>query len=623
MTVTDARRDLLEKIRFERMLASELRSFNRRLSRQAIIEFDQGAGAVNAAQFQDELTGILETHYARVGEPFSSQIIDELPEDIEASNAEVIVIAAALASFFSTRAREQSEIITVTNQSDALVAVDRANMIAQEEVEAGRPQARRTTAVQAGAELSRRLSGRVGGIATLETQAAAEAAKGTEAQVLTRQLPSVTGGTLREVDVTKDWFTVGDERVRPAHVAADSQTRSLNKPFSVGGESLRWPGDTSLGASVGNVIRCLHPDSLVDANNIKTLTRRYYKGSMIRIKVSGGDHLTVTPNHPILTVNGWVFAKSIKQGDSVIGSVSGNRAVKYINIQDIKSTIEQEFESFSISGVFTVRQDSAIVNFHGEIPDHDVDIVYADGFLRGIGEAGSIESIDEKLLAFTDFGTGSFFSDCLLDSKSMKVFRSFCSDSIVCFLGKLPSLFRRGLRHSKEHSLRPTPDFDAVSFKSFFYGASVVLGKLVDGFYRQTIFEVLRYFSKNFFEERGIIGTAGFGSRSKDAVFEDGLPTIVPRDAQLLAAGVNGNAGRIEVKNIAGIEHIKYSGYVYNLETESNIYFSQGVINHNCRCSSVVSREDVFAIRREVGETPFEDPTLSEQLTTSIGDIIP
>ena len=61
---------------------------------------------------------------------------------------------------------------------------------------------------------------------------------------------------MRDVAVTKTWVTVGDERVRPAHVAADDQIVNINQPFRVGGELLFIPGDTSLGATVGNVIRC-------------------------------------------------------------------------------------------------------------------------------------------------------------------------------------------------------------------------------------------------------------------------------------------------------------------------------------------------------------------------------
>jgi hypothetical protein len=44
--------------------------------------------------------------------------------------------------------------------------------------------------------------------------------------------------------------------VRPEHAAADGQEQLAINPFLVGGEQLNRPGDTSLGASAGNVINC-------------------------------------------------------------------------------------------------------------------------------------------------------------------------------------------------------------------------------------------------------------------------------------------------------------------------------------------------------------------------------
>ncbi len=285
MAANEARRDLSEKLRFERLLIEEVRDFNKQLVRQTVREFAQGAGAFDASTLQPELTEILDNHYERVGEPFSEQITETLPRDIMATDTETALITTALLIFFSARAVEQADIITATNQRDITASIDLAITISQEEAVAGRPQSRHDTAVQTGANLNRKLAGRVTGIAALETQAAAEAAKATEAQVLTGQLPSVTGGSPRDVPVTKEWVTVGDERVREAHVFADSQDRSLNQAFDVGGEQLRWPGDTSLGASAGNVINC-RCSSVVNAENVFAERRRRGEQPFIDITTS-------------------------------------------------------------------------------------------------------------------------------------------------------------------------------------------------------------------------------------------------------------------------------------------------------------------------------------------------
>lgn len=52
----------------------------------------------------------------------------------------------------------------------------------------------------------------------------------------------------------KQWLTSGNDNVRASHAAANGQVRKLHEPFTVGGESLQYPGDST--GSAGNVINC-------------------------------------------------------------------------------------------------------------------------------------------------------------------------------------------------------------------------------------------------------------------------------------------------------------------------------------------------------------------------------
>lgn len=64
------------------------------------------------------------------------------------------------------------------------------------------------------------------------------------------------GYELSGVVVGKEWVSIGDSRTRDIHLDAIGQRRALKEPFIVGGEKLMHPGDSSLGASAGNVIQC-------------------------------------------------------------------------------------------------------------------------------------------------------------------------------------------------------------------------------------------------------------------------------------------------------------------------------------------------------------------------------
>lgn len=61
----------------------------------------------------------------------------------------------------------------------------------------------------------------------------------------------------------KKWLTSRDARVRRPtksspfdHAAAEGQTVPVDQPFIVSGEQLMYPGDGSMGASIGSLINC-------------------------------------------------------------------------------------------------------------------------------------------------------------------------------------------------------------------------------------------------------------------------------------------------------------------------------------------------------------------------------
>lgn len=95
-------------------------------------------------------------------------------------------------------------------------------------------------------------------IATTEVGTSAEATKGIEADsidaVVKRYSAGIVGGAV--LISIKEWHTMGDGRVRPAHRAADLQRAKADEPFHVGGERLMQPHDRSLGASAGNTCNC-------------------------------------------------------------------------------------------------------------------------------------------------------------------------------------------------------------------------------------------------------------------------------------------------------------------------------------------------------------------------------
>lgn len=273
-----ARKDLRSKIKLEKDFIRKLTRLNNQIIKKAVLDFSRDGVVLNAREFESQLSDLLTNQNNRASKMFDSQIREFLPKDVESTEEENDLIKAALIVFFAARVIDQSQIITLTNQRDISRSIVSADRQLQELAEPGEIPSNREVARTAGTLLRRKLKGRTRTIAVTEVQVAAETSKATELAILTRkpkalprpslaiprpqvQVPQQPLG-LPPPKIRKEWVTAGDEIVRRPpeskfnHVRADGQKVDIDEPFNVSGEQLKIPGDTSLGASLGNVINC-------------------------------------------------------------------------------------------------------------------------------------------------------------------------------------------------------------------------------------------------------------------------------------------------------------------------------------------------------------------------------
>lgn len=98
------------------------------------------------------------------------------------------------------------------------------------------------------AHVTAKFKSRVGTVANNNTNPIAEDARRVEIEIVA---PKEANGRL-----FKTWMSLMDGRERPAHHDAHEQRQPAAGEFTVGGELLRFPGDTSLGASLAQTINC-------------------------------------------------------------------------------------------------------------------------------------------------------------------------------------------------------------------------------------------------------------------------------------------------------------------------------------------------------------------------------
>lgn len=251
----NALRDLAKKMRLEAFVKNDLRKIFKKISNEMRASFSRNGRVIKVSDFQNEMKALLEKHHRKVMKDFNKNIRDSMgkglkllkqdeDEEVESSNE------AFLLAFPLFRAKQILE-TTQTNLNESI-----SQAIDELSTEDGQPLPNDIVAAEAANNFTKKTNPRIDMIAITETQAPAERTKENEMNAL------ITAGVISAFASRKTWTAILDERVRDNHAIADGQSQRIGNPFSVGGELLRHPGDTSLGASAGNVINCRCSSSL-------------------------------------------------------------------------------------------------------------------------------------------------------------------------------------------------------------------------------------------------------------------------------------------------------------------------------------------------------------------------
>lgn len=274
-----AKKDMGKKKGFENELLKDVTVINHQMTRDFVKFFDQTGNVLNADDYFAEFERTLNDSSGEVSAYFSNSIGIQLPKNLQETDEESSVILNALLIYFFIRSAEQAKLITRTNQKDFNNAAAKTELFVNSEAAAGRVVTRREQATMSGVTLGHKLGGRAGTIASTEVQVSAEVSQITETEVLIGRTPTIVSGSTVEAPVIREWVTAGDEKVRPAHVAADGQKRFVGTPFDVGGQGMNYPGDTSLGASLSNTINC-RCDAVIVINDVLVARTSYLSNSI-------------------------------------------------------------------------------------------------------------------------------------------------------------------------------------------------------------------------------------------------------------------------------------------------------------------------------------------------------
>lgn len=172
----------------------------------------------------------------------------------------------------------------------------------------------------------------------------------------------------------KKWCSMEDAHVRPSHQLADGQVREYDEEFNLVHGDLMYPGDPS--GPPAEVYNCFTGDTLVAADcQVEKSYCHEYEGLLVRIKTASGVQFTCTPNHPILTPDGWVSANRFHKGDHLLVKRVGDERISRVNpdIDHVFARIDAIHQFSDESG--SEQAGALSVNFHGDRPTTDVEVV--------------------------------------------------------------------------------------------------------------------------------------------------------------------------------------------------------------------------------------------------------
>jgi hypothetical protein len=375
------------------------------------------------------------------------------------------------------------------------------------------------------------------------------------------------------LNLMKEWMAASDERTRESHADADGQQVGLNESFSVGGVELAYPGDPS--GPPEEVINCFTGDTLVSFKSCKKAIRSNYTGEIITIKTSAGYEVSGTPNHPVLTDNGFIRLDQVNHLTNLVCCPINKNFSGAFNVNYIPSKFKEVFDSFLVIGM-VMRKVAVGVNLYGRIPDGDVNVININGFLHNTFLAKRLKLIKKLNLKAPNFTKTLLFCFRLLDRVLSVKFFPKVSNSFVGFFDLISSLLPIHFRPFKNLRFVLVPNIDIRFFKA---GSNTTTanpqrlsnsvfafsGKIkADGFvsYLNPFFG-----SKYFFRFKNFVNGRNRSIDSKSNFFS-GSSRFVHTDN---AVFINKNF----VHNIP----------VYTLETKEGLYNAGGIISGNCRCS--------------------------------------
>lgn len=332
------------------------------------------------------------------------------------------------------------------------------------------------------------------------------------------------------VAVVEMWFTNNDDLVCEICGPLDGKTVGLNEPFVKELDIMRPPAHPN----------CILPlNEVLPVGVISAAAKAFYDGRCIELTLDSGRRLTVTENHPILTMRGWVAAQHLTEFDNVLVSNRIQRIATSVNPNNeyAPSSIEQIFSALEkTSGMITARMKTAAEDFHGDSRffNGDVNVIYSKRLLWSNFVTRLTQLIGQK-----QFNGGGVRQGALAGNSAQSLFVNSGLAPARSSMGRIKHLAGLG-------------------------GSDILPAQ------KHTIGNITRAYT-----------------RLQDTLSES--PTIDPGLSRKFLLRFSSD---IAAEQVRKIRDFNFAGHVYDLQCDKyQLYFCNSIITHNCRCWTEVTTD--------------------------------
>lgn len=383
---------------------------------------------------------------------------------------------------------------------------------------------------------------------------------------------------MANTDVLRGWMWMATKSAHtcPACLAMDGQVFDLDTPGPEGHQ------------------QCVLPGAIVSGPRAQASTTRWFEGEVIDVETRSGRVLSVTPNHPILTPQGWVRAGELREGLDVIASAFTDGPALQRRPDDHQVPARIEDVAKTLGGALSVRSvrvPTAPEDFHGDGAGSEVHVVRTHGGLWPNVESALAEKLRQSKLMFGNVGLSLFAGGG--DLGAMLGGLLGATYGVMGRPGVGSILLGRAGLHGEPVGLgegAPRHTCGAETGRDHVAGDAEGFGDSVLRFASEVAFGNLSNRDGARRELSGAhLGSAqgvlGFGVTPDASLLEDRLqaPLAYPMPSGGELARF---AGEVVADRVVHVSRRAWSGHVYNLQTATGWYVANGIVTHNCRCTA-------------------------------------